>query len=186
MVKKCTKCGIEKELSGFYKRTGAKDGLQAWCAVCTRAAGAENRKQNIEKRHDYEAAYYKKNKEQQLRKTTAWYKNSPDGRRKHYLTFKEKHPERIVARNRNQRARKQHAEGKHTPQDVTALLISQRKKCIICECPISKAYHVDHIIALANGGRNDKSNIQLLCPTCNMRKGASDPIEFMQKNGKLL
>ena len=33
-------------------------------------------------------------------------------------------------------------------------------------------YHVDHIRALADGGANDRTNLQLLCPTCNIKKGA--------------
>ena len=32
----------------------------------------------------------------------------------------------------------------------------------------------------------DKTNIQLLCPPCNSRKNAKDPLDFMQSNGCLL
>ena len=45
--------------------------------------------------------------------------------------------------------------------------------------------HLDHILPLALGGRHDDDNLQLLCGTCNMRKGARDPTEFAQANGKL-
>lgn len=33
--------------------------------------------------------------------------------------------------------------------------------------------HVDHIVAVANGGRTRKDNLQTLCSSCNMGKGAS-------------
>jgi 5-methylcytosine-specific restriction endonuclease McrA len=39
---------------------------------------------------------------------------------------------------------------------------------------------------LAAGGSNAPSNLQGLCPTCNGRKGAKDPIDFARSMGKLL
>ena len=33
-------------------------------------------------------------------------------------------------------------------------------------------YHVDHVVAVARGGRNDRWNIQLLAPICNLRKSS--------------
>ena len=39
---------------------------------------------------------------------------------------------------------------------------------------------------LALGGSNDKANLQLLCPTCNAKKSAKHPIDFMQSRGLLL
>jgi 5-methylcytosine-specific restriction endonuclease McrA len=40
--------------------------------------------------------------------------------------------------------------------------------------PFSKirAGHIDHIFPRARGGRNDDSNLRLLCMSCNSRKGA--------------
>jgi hypothetical protein len=63
---------------------------------------------------------------------------------------------------------------------------SQRWKCACCKTDISRHYHVDHITPLARGGRHEPKNIQLLCVTCNVRKAAKDPIEFMQSRGYLL
>lgn len=33
-MKKCTKCGIEKEFSEFNKHTKSSDGLRLWCRSC--------------------------------------------------------------------------------------------------------------------------------------------------------
>ena len=63
---------------------------------------------------------------------------------------------------------------------------SQKWKCVVCKCSIRNSYHVDHITPLAKGGEHAPPNIQLLCPTCNVRKSAKDPIDFMQSRGYLL
>lgn len=50
----------------------------------------------------------------------------------------------------------------------------QECKCAVCGCWIGPpcAYHIDHIVALARGGANEVANLQLLCPRCNLKKGA--------------
>lgn len=44
-------------------------------------------------------------------------------------------------------------------------------RCVTCGS--FKDLHVDHIVALTNGGTDDLDNLQTLCAVCNMRKGAS-------------
>ena len=66
------------------------------------------------------------------------------------------------------------------------LLKLQRNMCACCGVDISKKYELDHIVALINGGRHADDNLQATCPDCNRRKGAKDPIDFMQSRGFLL
>lgn len=63
---------------------------------------------------------------------------------------------------------------------------AQRWKCAACSVKLDAGYHVDHITPLARGGEHSPANLQLLCPTCNVRKSAKDPIAFMQERGFLL
>lgn len=64
---------------------------------------------------------------------------------------------------------------------------AQRWRCACCAAPLKRTrYHKDHILPLALGGEHIPSNIQLLCPPCNLSKGAKNPIDFMQSKGKLL
>jgi 5-methylcytosine-specific restriction endonuclease McrA len=63
---------------------------------------------------------------------------------------------------------------------------AQNWKCAICRTSIKDAYHVDHIMPIARGGKHEPRNIQLLCETCNVRKNAKDPIAYMQELGRLL
>jgi 5-methylcytosine-specific restriction endonuclease McrA len=45
--------------------------------------------------------------------------------------------------------------------------------CGICGTPVDPdCYHVDHVVALANGGTHTYDNVQPAHPLCNQRKGA--------------
>lgn len=84
------------------------------------------------------------------------------------------------------RAREIGAEGKFTKAEVEALFQRQRGKCAYCAKPIRNGYHVDHVIPLARGGTNWIANIALACAKCNITKGATDPLEFARRLGRLV
>jgi uncharacterized protein YigA (DUF484 family) len=58
------------------------------------------------------------------------------------------------------------------PQDVK-VTVWQRDGGRCVECGSKENLEFDHIIPLAMGGANTMRNLQLLCETCNRRKGAS-------------
>lgn len=78
------------------------------------------------------------------------------------------------------------APGSHTAKDIKNLFRLQRGMCANCHNMLLKRYHVDHVVALVNGGWNDRSNLQLLCHTCNCRKGRKDPLQFAKEQGRLI
>lgn len=51
--------------------------------------------------------------------------------------------------------------------------------CFICSTDIAGHFHTDHWMPLALGGEHKPENIRLLCPTCNVRKGAKHPDAFL-------
>ena len=64
--------------------------------------------------------------------------------------------------------------GGYTGREVRQLWLRQGG---LCACPCRRdlrvtGYHVDHVVALSRGGMNVASNLQLLCPGCNLRKGS--------------
>lgn len=97
--------------------------------------------------------------------------------------YRKKNPEKVREFTERRNSKKL---GRLPKGTVMAIGLSQRWKCVVCRKGIRGNFHVDHITALANGGEHKPQNIQLLCPTCNVRKSAKDPIEFMQSRGYLL
>lgn len=93
----------------------------------------------------------------------------------------------ITVMKRNERAKKRNAPGSHTLEDVEYLFLMQKGKCAICKrCLLENGKHVDHVIPLSLNGSNDKLNLQLLCPSCNLSKHNKHPVDFMQSRGYLL
>ena len=107
----------------------------------------------------------------------------PVKRRAREAAWRAANPEASAARVRNRTAMKKRATGTHTAADIKMLFIAQSGRCVYCEARIADGYHADHIMPLARGGSNDKSNIQLLCPTCNRRKSAKHPLDFARSMG---
>lgn len=56
--------------------------------------------------------------------------------------------------------------------------------CVYCKISISKKSHLDHIMPLALGGKHEAGNLQLLCPSCNLRKSNKHPDVFAKEFAK--
>lgn len=99
------------------------------------------------------------------------------------------HRRMILATSRaNRRARKLKSGGNFNKGQIDELFRKQQGKCAGPYCGVSLefGFHRDHRVPLALGGSNDITNIELLCPDCNQRKRAKDPIDWAVENGLLL
>lgn len=214
--KTCAQCGEAKRFTKeFYKtRSRAKWGLATECRTCAskmevaRVHGSEHakelkrennrkhavkrkksaakwQKENREKRRAYVSAWRQRNLEHHNRTSHEYYMARKDEICQRHAEWRANNKEAMAAYTRNYKARKLGATGTHSKADVLALFEVQRGKCAACSCKL-KRYDVDHIEPLSKGGANDRKNLQLLCPTCNRRKAARHPVDFMRLMGKLL
>lgn len=109
-------------------------------------------------------------------------------RREASLLLRRTDPAKAYASKRRRRARIYLAEGEFTAQDIRDIREAQRNKCAMpwCKKSLRHGFHIDHIMPLALGGSNARRNIQLLCRTCNLRKGFKHPVIFVAENGMLI
>jgi len=135
--------------------------------------------------------YYKNNREKHIAASREYFwKNRAvlnEKARARTIRWAKNNPEKVRAAIRNYKSRKRGNGGTHTGDDRIEIFRLQRGKCAFCRISLSKAKkHLDHIVPLARGGRNDRSNLQFLCESCNLRKGARDQINVMRQMGMLL
>jgi 5-methylcytosine-specific restriction endonuclease McrA len=97
-----------------------------------------------------------------------------------------KHPDKIAAKTARRRARLIGLTDNYTAGDLRDIFDLQKGRCAYCRRKLRKQKHIDHIIALACNGTNERRNIQILCKKCNLDKGAADPLVFARSLGKLL
>jgi len=164
---KCVEC--ECLITGLRKNPYARfHGMKLLCEPCKKA---------IEKKaNDYLAESTLKEIERKERSMNIIYAAE--------MQIKGWHTKKMLAFHAaKRRARIKNADGLYTAEDIEYLLRMQNYQCVACDIDIAENYHVDHIYALSAGGSNDKSNIQLLCPQCNLRKNKQDPILFLQRHG---
>lgn len=165
----------EKVKASSYAWSAANPGKRKVYQAVYRAANPEKAKAST-------AAYRAANRDK-IRVRDAVYRSE---NRDKSAEYRKANLDACRSNGRNRRARKRNAEGRHTAADIRNLMILQKSKCACCKTSIKDGYHVDHIHSLANGGSNDKLNLQLLCASCNMSKSARHPIDFMQSRGFLL
>lgn len=165
---------VKKAHAEKYKRKAADIAKKA----------AEDRKNNPEKYKKKNALCYLKNLEANRQKRRTYYSLHKEEARKRMQAWHEANPKANSAYGQNRRAR---ISGKRISPTIGAKLLSlQKGKCACCRTNLGKSFHLDHVIPLALGGENIDSNIQLLCKTCNLKKHAKHPVDFMQSRGYLL
>lgn len=109
-------------------------------------------------------------------------RRDPKGHSRRNAAWVKANPEFHRAQQATRRARKKGNGGKHTQADINRIYAEQEGRCKVCAADfLETGYHVDHVVPLAAGGSNGPENLQLLCPTCNVRKGAKPFGEFLME-----
>lgn len=197
LLKRCYVCACCKPYSMFNKDKQKKDGFASLCKECNSKKSLAWAAKNKEKRRKISEKYRLANIEKCRQAVVRSQKLNPETKKKWVEDNKEKtkkykrdwylrHPEQNKTIKAVNKANRRGADGKHTQKQIAELLVSQKYRCVVCKCDIKKEFQRDHIVPIALGGDNNITNIQLLCPTCNRKKSAKNPTDFMQANGYLL
>lgn len=147
--------------------------------------------------------YHEENKEAIFKRIAEWRKTNPVARAAHLKYLKdyakenkevltqkrkeyvEKNRQAIRDRNNARNAKKRGNGGSFKIHHIRKMRIEQKGKCVYCENAITGKgnCHIDHILPVSLGGSSEISNIQLLCPTCNMRKSSKHPDDWHEEIG---
>jgi len=206
-ARKCRTCGIEKDLSEFYKPfvVNGKIKRHSECKPCQIQRSRKWNQSNKERFVSNQSARYIANREEFRAVGRENYRNNRERhravaalRRRQNLErirsqdraiakrWRAAHPEKAKQWSAKQRAIKRNVQLQPiTKQQIDDLCHKQRGRCAICKKKLVKR-HIDHVKPLSRGGAHEILNFQLLCPRCNLTKRAADPIDFMQKLGFLL
>ena len=151
-TKTCTKCKVVKDLTDFHKDKNKKLGVHSACKPCDLGYGTHHKAEIAARRKIYDATH--------LPNKRAWKANNP---------------EIVLAQKQRRRARKLGTDdGTVTAQFLIDLKIQQHNRCAYCFGTFLEGdIHLDHILALVQGGPHSKGNVVYACAACNLSKNAT-------------
>ena len=166
----------------FCDATGEKSGansLQAYCNPCALKINKAWASENVAKRRESRARSAIKNKNKPKKPITeeARLRHNANGR-----AWRKANPEKVRLWNKLRVHRLRGIGDMPNSSEINYMLCMQDAKCTYCGKGLTN-YHIDHKHPISKGGTNDVGNIQLLCATCNLKKGVIPHEEYAEKVG---
>jgi hypothetical protein len=97
-MKKCFKCGVEKEIDEFYKHPNMADGHLGKCKDCAKSYINQARIENPEKLRLQDRTRYRRHHEKRLAASADYHRKHPDEARAWARRHAERYPEKTAAR----------------------------------------------------------------------------------------
>lgn len=208
MLPTCRKDAVEKNSKYYFTGEACKYGhvsprhtKNSTCSECQKirikrwtqtniGKVSENNRNSYFKRKSENKTYYQLNKEHAKQYRKEWVAKNRQKRNEISRRYVKQNPQArkltSSTSSRNRRSKILQCKNSHTVHDVLQIYNSQSGRCAYCKKKVGTNYHVDHIVPISKGGGNGKENLQICCPSCNLRKNAKDPIDFAQELGLLI
>lgn len=169
-TKKCTKCGEEKPIAEFHKKTKSKDGYYSQCKLCVKKYNDSTK--------EYRALNYLLNREERLIRRRIYWKESEQRRlvnkkadAARRSAWKKMNRDRVNTSTAKRYASKRNA----TPVWCDPLdLVDFYTISLAFKLYTGSEYHVDHIVPLNSDvvcGLHCEANLQILPASENISKG---------------
>jgi len=140
-----------------------------------------------QKRAIYNKDYKTKNKEAISLQRKEYRNNNKEKIIDTINKWRQKNQDNVASWGHKRRAAKKGSGGWFTPDEIQTVLIKQDGRCVYCKSKLvltgKGIFHKDHILPIKLGGSSFIDNIQLLCPRCNLSKGAKHPDDYEQSIG---
>lgn len=189
LMKKCTKCGVEKPFSDFHKNNRTKDGLIGSCKSCVsnyhktyyernkahmKTDSLRRYSEDKEKHKARFKAWRERNPGYDAEKSRAWRKNNPGAYQRwleenpsYHRAWRQENPELVRAYARKRRALiQENGWEEYTEAEVIEIW---GDACVYCGGPFE---HLDHVHPISKGGSDTLDNVVPSCAPCNYSKGA--------------
>ena len=190
---RCTKCGKKKPLDDFYIRAD-NNTRRNQCKACVCERERTRRIENPTRSKEIQRKTYLKNKKAYFRRAKRWAEKNPEKRREVALSYALKNidkikkwtkdnPEKLRDGRRRRQAKRRAAQcdagGNVSKDEWVSVGQINDGMCVYCG---NEAIAIDHFIPISKGGRNEVGNLVPACTSCNSKKGASDPNEWVMGN----
>ena len=179
--KQCSRCKQVKDIENFYRTQRSDDGWDNYCKECRRLLRIKHR--DPESERAYANRWRSENSERRAEYAVE-YRSRPETKERERVYSEEyrKRPEvlargRVLAHNRRVEYR-----NSNLPANTWQLLLeSYGEKCLNPDCTTpNDPLQMEHIVPLSRGGSHSWDNLQVLCRTCNLRKGKNGTTDYRQ------
>lgn len=198
MEKTCRQCGEAKPIEDYHNEKRGKFGKRSACKFCYNAKMKEYRDspqgQAVVKAYrdrwyqnnpDYNRRYYDENRAHIKELHRNWLLANPDYMPEYlskYLPEYDQRPERKEANRIKSANRRASLVGQLPIDCMDVLMTKYGVRCMNPDCDGKDAIlTIDHVKPISKGGLNTMDNVQLLCYTCNRRKGNRNEADYRKR-----
>lgn len=178
--RRCTRCNQILPLSEFGKNKSKPLGVDNNCLPCRRLGRAEYRKRNPEAVAASQARNYRLNRAIRIANANKRVYANMEKHKEYNAKSKRKNHLSIAANTRRRNARRK-ANGVFVISKKELLKLSQQP-CFYCGS--TERLTVDHVIAIARGGRDSIGNLVSACKSCNSQKRDLTIMEWRIKKSR--